>query len=196
VVNDATLDREVAALLAVEPSPEFLARVRTRVAEEPEPAGWRLAWMFGAAATVATVVVALIVWPSPDATSSLVVTPSRRAPVEPARVAEAGPVIATAPVTSSPQPARRPLAVNVAAALVASDRAIDIDFPEVMLGENEVRAYTALIASIRQRRFDVAVPAAPDPNRTLAIEETPPVEPLEIEPIVKVAALQPEGERP
>ena len=37
-VTDASLDREIESLLAVEPSPEFLARVRTRVAQEPEPA--------------------------------------------------------------------------------------------------------------------------------------------------------------
>jgi hypothetical protein len=42
----------------------------------------------------------------------------------------------------------------------------------------------------------VAVPAAPNPDTPLEIKELPPVEPLEIEPIVKLAALQAEGERP
>jgi hypothetical protein len=35
-----------------------------------------------------------------------------------------------------------------------------------------------------------------DPDKPLEIKKLPPVEPLEIEPIVKVAALQAEGERP
>lgn len=36
-LNDAQLDRELEAALGIEPSPEFLARVRTRVASEPQP---------------------------------------------------------------------------------------------------------------------------------------------------------------
>jgi hypothetical protein len=42
-LNDAQLDRELEAALGVEPSPEFLARVRTRIAAEPEPPRWRIA---------------------------------------------------------------------------------------------------------------------------------------------------------
>jgi len=51
------------------------------------------------------------------------------------------------------------------------------------------------VSSIRRSRFDVTVPAAPDPNTPLEVKELPSVEPLEIEPIEKVAALQAEGER-
>jgi hypothetical protein len=76
------------------------------------------------------------------------------------------------------------------------DRAIDIDLPEVVIAENEVKAYATLVSSIRRSRFDVAVPAAPDPNTPLEVKELPPAEPLEIEPIVRVAVLQTEGERP
>lgn len=42
-LSDAQLDRELEAALGVEPSPEFLARVRTRIAAEPEPSRWRMA---------------------------------------------------------------------------------------------------------------------------------------------------------
>ena len=65
-----------------------------------------------------------------------------------------------------------------------------------MIAENEVRAFATLVASIRQSRFDAAVPAAPDPDTPLEIKELPAVEPIEIEPIVKLAVLQTEGERP
>ena len=41
VLSDAQLDRELEAALGVDPSPEFLARVRTCIASEPEPAVWR-----------------------------------------------------------------------------------------------------------------------------------------------------------
>jgi hypothetical protein len=84
----------------------------------------------------------------------------------------------------------------VVASAAQPDRAIDIDLPEVVIAENESRTFAALVASIRQSRFDTPVPAAPDPDTRLEIKELPPVERLEIEPIVKVAALQAEGERP
>src|SRR5260370_303237 len=45
----AMIDQEIRDALNVDPSPEFLARVRTRVANEPEPSTWRWSW------TIATV---------------------------------------------------------------------------------------------------------------------------------------------
>ncbi len=35
------LDREIARALAVDPSPQFVARVRTRIAEQPPPGSRR-----------------------------------------------------------------------------------------------------------------------------------------------------------
>jgi hypothetical protein len=145
--------------------------------------------MVAGATAVAAVVVALIVWPSTEVTSSPGLTRSSHAPAEPARVAETGPVIAPVPV-ASPEPVRQRVAVNAVASVVEPDRAIAIDLPEVVLGENEVKAYTALVSSIRQRRFDVVVPTAPDPSAPLEVKELPPVEPLEIEPIVRLATLE------
>jgi hypothetical protein len=176
------LEGEIESLLAVEPSPEFLARVRTRVAQEPEPGRWRLSWMVAAATTVAAVVVALIAWPSPD------VTPSSHPPLEPARLAKA--TEPAAPAASSAAPIRTRQGARAAVPAAVPVRAIDIDLPEVMPGENEVNAYTALVVSIRQRRFDVVVPTAPDPSAPIEVKELPPVEPLEIEPIVRLATLE------
>lgn len=39
-LSDSQLDRELDAALGIEPSPEFVARVRTRIASEPEPSRW------------------------------------------------------------------------------------------------------------------------------------------------------------
>jgi hypothetical protein len=77
-----------------------------------------------------------------------------------------------------------------------TDRRIDIDLPDVVIAENEVRTFASLVESIRQSRFAAAVPEVPNPDTPLEIKELPSVEWLEIEPIVRVAALQPEGERP
>jgi hypothetical protein len=53
------IDRELSDLLAVEPSPEFAARVRTRIAQQPEPAlaWWR--WAVSSVAVAAVIVLAI-----------------------------------------------------------------------------------------------------------------------------------------
>jgi hypothetical protein len=144
--------------------------------------------MFAAATAVAAVVVGLVAWRSTP------VMPSTNAPVERPRIAETAPTATPSPAPS--QPVRTPVATKVVAVAVERDRTIDIDLPEVVIAENEVRTFEALVARVRQSRFDVAVPAAPNPDTPLEIKELPHVEPLEIEPIVKLAALQAEGERP
>jgi hypothetical protein len=62
-VTDATLDRELQAVLGVDPSPEFVARVRTRIANEPSLAAtWLGAWtIFGSAVAVAAIVLIAVV---------------------------------------------------------------------------------------------------------------------------------------
>src|SRR5262249_55968165 len=59
---DAALDRDIAKLLSVEPSPEFLARVRTRIAKEPEPSTWNPRWLLVAASAAASVAAAAVVF--------------------------------------------------------------------------------------------------------------------------------------
>jgi hypothetical protein len=191
-MNDAALDREIESLLASEPSPQFLARVRTRVAQEPEPRQWRAPWIFLSAAAVTVVILAIVVWPS-DETAGPKGPALQVQSVDVAKPSVALPILSSA-VAPAPLPTRRTPSVVTSA--VPPERRIDIDLPEVVIAENEVRAYTSLVASIRQSRFDVAVPAAPNPDTPLEIKELPPVEPLEMEPIVRVAALQAEGERP
>jgi hypothetical protein len=41
-LSDSQLDRDIESAVGIEPSAEFLARVRTRIAAEPEPSAWRL----------------------------------------------------------------------------------------------------------------------------------------------------------
>jgi hypothetical protein len=191
-VNDASLDREIESLLASEPSPEFLARVRTRVAEEPEPRRWRAPWMLAiAAGAVTAVVVGTIAWPARETVvPSTELTQTARVEAVEAAVL---PVVPQLPLVGS-----RPVtpATRISASAPAPDRRIDIDLPEVVIADNEVKTFAALVASVRHSRFDAAVPAAPNPDTPIEIKELAPVEPLEIEPIVRVAALQTEGERP
>jgi len=181
-VNDPSLDREIESLLGVEPSPEFVARVRARVAKEPEPAGWRASWMFAVAGAVAVVIVALLVWPSRE--------PAPRIAAD-AVIPQGHARLTPSPPTVPQVVPQGPLRARTAVALASGrNRVIEIDLPEVVIADNEVRTFATLVASIRASRFDVAVPAAPDPNTPLEVKELPPVEPLEIEPIVKLATLE------
>jgi hypothetical protein len=191
-VNDPSLDREIESLLAVEPSPEFLARVRARVAAEPAPGGWRT-WMLVVPGVAVVAIAVLIVWPSREQ------APNHHAPALPVSQQTAEAVLPVIPPAASSEGSRvrsRSIPRGALPSAAPTDRAIDIDLPEVVIAENEVRTFAALVATIRQRRFDVAVPAAPDLDAPLEVKELPPVEPIEIEPIVKLAVLQAEGERP
>lgn len=58
-LTDGDIDRALAAALAVEPSPEFLARVRMRVASDPEPSDWRFSWVFAAGACTIAIAIAV-----------------------------------------------------------------------------------------------------------------------------------------
>ena len=51
------LDRELARALQVDPAPDFAARVRTRIAAEPEPSRWRVPTLALSAVGCAVVVV-------------------------------------------------------------------------------------------------------------------------------------------
>jgi hypothetical protein len=57
---DPDIDRMLAAALAVEPSADFLARVRTRIASEPEPSAWRFSWTFAAVGAMALALVSAV----------------------------------------------------------------------------------------------------------------------------------------
>ena len=179
-------------MLASEPSPEFLARVRTRVAEEPEPGRWRTSWVFATAAVVAAGILAVIVWPSREP------SPANTVPDRNPRVAQVVETVTPPASSPAPQPQRlaqqstsRPVAIRAASA-----HGIDIDLPEVVIADNEAKTFASLVASSRQIRFDVTIPEPSDPDKPLELKKLPPVDPLDIEPIVKLAALQAEGERP
>lgn len=63
------LDRELAQALAVDPSPEFVARLRARIAAEPAPSTWRMPRVLMAAGAAAVLILAvLVVTPRPRET--------------------------------------------------------------------------------------------------------------------------------
>ena len=52
---DDAIDAEVRRAMDVEPSSQFLARVRVRIAEEEAPAWWSFRWIFSVAAVASAV---------------------------------------------------------------------------------------------------------------------------------------------
>jgi hypothetical protein len=135
------LEREIETLLSVEPSPEFLARVRTRVAEEPVQVGWRVSWMVAAGGAVA-VVVAIVLWQSREPASSITASEQRTQ------------VAAVEERTASPEvapPVRRdttPRVARLAPAPRANETTSATGLVPVV-AEEDGRAFDALLATIR-----------------------------------------------
>lgn len=59
--SDSALEREIEAILGVDPSPGYVSRVRTRVASAPAPAAWRFGWTVLAAGTMAAAIIVALV---------------------------------------------------------------------------------------------------------------------------------------
>jgi hypothetical protein len=97
-----SLDREIEDLLAVDPSPDFVARVRQHVASQQAPRAWWFSWRLApAGAGLAVVVMGALLWPA-----SQPLTPA----IEPTAVREAEqavsvavPVETSAPASSHPR---------------------------------------------------------------------------------------------
>lgn len=107
-MSDETLDRELAELFAVDPSPAFLPHVRQRVAGEAigQP-WWRLAWV---PATVAAITLMLVMAVGPETTTE-----------QPAAIAVAPAGASTAPGPALPEAVVMPA---VALARVSQGRGV------------------------------------------------------------------------
>ncbi len=91
------IDDEIKDALNVEASPEFLARVRTRIAKEPAPAAWRGPWTLAAAVAMAAVVVVAVIVSRPARPIE-----RRPGPVEPVAAGPKGPALQATPVSVGP----------------------------------------------------------------------------------------------
>jgi hypothetical protein len=191
-LSDSQLDRELESALGVEPSPEFLARVRTRVGGEPEISQWRQAlWGRGVQPSVAMALVGVLLavivpWLMRTEERSI-----ERAVARPADVA------ATRPAEEMPQVNRAPIAVRVVrpsvAAAIASEVPLRLSPP--LFSEDERRALVQLVAAVEEGRLPPVVAEAanaamaqPDARTALTIE------PLVIDPLPLLARVQKEGE--
>ena len=174
-LTDESFDREIESLLAAEPSPEFVARVRTHVASELAPSGWRTQWSFALSGAVGAVIVTVMAWPSGEPASSITV------PVQRSQVAQV--VTPSAPPEVVPTP-RRGTTPRVTREAAAASRATETTVATGLVpivAEEDARAFDALLATIRDPGvmlvFDHEAPASALSTSAIAIS------PITIQPL-------------
>jgi hypothetical protein len=191
VTSDSALDREIEAALAVDPSPEFVAKVRARVASEPAPSPW---WQFrwpvlaAAAAAAAVGIVVALAWQ----------------PAAPEQTATRGgaDVVLSAPTPGLPAPqvtTERPVAPTVRSSPVIVARASSrtsrpvgrtLSGPsEVLISRDEQRAFVLLVTAVQEGRFPRALGSTANGPDILAEPMDISITPLVIEPLPQIAAL-------
>lgn len=160
-MDDLEIDRTLHTALSVEPSTEFVARVRTAIAEAPRPSiavGW-----LKPAAVVACAAVVVAAWlPRREAQPKLspteiteIASRSIEAPATPVRAlvvsalsAEAAKPSARAPVSTPHEP----------------------PMPEVLIAQKDIEALRQFIASANEVRFTASFDETPAPTPWLVTE--------------------------
>jgi hypothetical protein len=175
------IDAELRRLLAVAPSPQFEARVRTRLETERMAGGWGIRpWMLAATAAAA-VLIALV------SGALMLDTPSSRLPESPPlNVAVRQPQPPVEPSSGVPDAGqgRRPVALRPAGSrpsLVASSAAGRSSEPEVLVDDRVKAAVDHLFATAAGR-----VLGDPPVTRMSDLGQPPAeivVEPLVVEPV-------------
>jgi hypothetical protein len=185
-LSDEALARETEDALRVDPSPEFLARVRMRIAADPRPHSWTLPWTYAAAGAIAAVVVLALVavWSDREADVSMA---SVSRPEAPATAVSGSNAVLPAAPSEAPKPVTPP-----PTAPVTTRSAVGA---EVVIAPGERAALTVLLRSLRAGRIDPGVLETVNAD----FEPLPPLEevtidPIAIEPIPPLALL--EGARP
>jgi hypothetical protein len=130
-MNDDQLKREIEEALSVEPSPEFAARVRTRIAENSRTSESWLRWSIAGAGLAAAAIMIVVVVSEPAET----VTP------QPVSIARVEPQLEKeVPAPPVPQPIRK---------------APKVTHPEILIDPREAVAFQKLIEGVWENRIDV-----------------------------------------
>jgi hypothetical protein len=211
-LNDRDVDRELQSLLSVDPSPEFVARIRSRIASEPDPRAWWWSWKFAVAAVAAAaiVVIALVLGRSREQTVAPQVakaaTPAGTSTTSQGATPETPTVASAFRRTGSTTPEgpanrlRQGFGAQEAGRHVREPERVVADVgrpfegrreePEILLDARETAALRALIRGVRRGDLDLEpVLRASTPSAM----ELPPIGEIAIAPIT-IAPLE-EGVR-
>jgi hypothetical protein len=177
-LSDEALAREIEAALGVDPSPEFVPRIRARVADERVSSGWMwsASWRWAGAVAVVSAVAVIGLWTLRDP-----------APVPaPREVRIASPVETASPVIEPAHPA--PVRAPVVRA-VHTTPSLEVAPPfEVIISPDESAALQRLFTAINSRRIETR--ALPD--LMSALKPPAPIEEIVLDPITisPLAALE------
>ena len=193
-MTDTAIDREIQAALAVDPSPEFLARVRTRIASEPVVSGFWSRRRWGIVLVGAAVMIAFAVVMS---------RPRSVAPVGSSAKEDIALESAVAPVGSDFPPPRRLFSAELrrGRAVARSAKAGSLTVPvvsglsqpepEILLDPAETRALRRLIAGTRDGSLDLSASLQ---ATTPTAMDLPPIDAIVIAPLT-IDPLTPSGEQ-
>jgi hypothetical protein len=189
-MSDEALEREIEAALGVDPSPEFLPRVRERIANDRVHDGWLWSapWRWTGAVAVVTAVAIIGVWtlrdPAPvPREASVTTTPPVETTTPPAEADGPAPAL----VASS---AEAPKAVRAPAvrAVRSPQRPQVVASFDVVISPDEAAALKQLFTAISDRRIEASVL----PDLQSALKPPVPIEEIVLEPITinPLAALE------
>jgi hypothetical protein len=195
------LDSDLEALLAVEPSAEFLARVRTRVASETLGPRWHVvprSWSFQPllAVGVAAIVLAVVIpmWLRSDAA---VITEPRTVSTAPAlqapqRVAADVGRLKAASTTNGDGAAhtQSDAASDARGGRLQAARPDTVPFAEVLFSDEERRALLQLVTAVEEGRVPPFPPALVVDEEVPAEGTAMMIEPLAIDPLPQIARLE------
>jgi hypothetical protein len=192
------IDDEIKDALNVEASPEFLARVRTRIAKEPAPAAWRGPWTLAAAGAMAAVVLGAVIVSRPaqpirSAETFVAAGPKGPGLQEtPGSAHPKGPSPEETPGSAGPKgPALQAEAAAARPVVSGFSRTVLPQQPEILLDPAETRALRALVDGVHAGRIDLAAA-----QRSTAAEPMvlAPIGELEIR-VMTIDPLTPAGEQ-
>jgi hypothetical protein len=190
-----TIEADLDRLLAVEPSPEFAARVRARISAADRAGGWSFPWALAAAAvlTIVTGILFATLREAPGRNDSAAITTGHDvalpAPMLPSPVVAAGQPRGTRSVRARPAPTPVARAVEPEVLVPSEFRlAIGRVLEMVRAGTLDQRAFSHPTPASTER-----TPGAPAEGATpIAEESAEPVAPMVVEdlqvPAIVVAA--------
>jgi len=177
-MSDEVLEREIEAALGVEPSPEFLPRIRTRIANERVQEGWfsSASWRWAIVLAGATAVVVLGLWivrePAPAREVARAVPPPVVEP--PPSVPE---VIVSVPETARP-------VVTPLMRQVRTPQPQAIALSAVVISPDDAVALRQLVVAIAARQVEATdIPQLGAESAPLPLIEEIVLEPIELSPI-------------
>jgi hypothetical protein len=183
-VTDDALDRQLDAAFEVEPSPEFMARIRCRVATEPMRPVWLIewspvAWSAGGLSLAAAALVVAFLWAASGAVT--------QRPVDQAAGTPALVEVDTMRPELAASPRRAPMVLRSRRSTVRPKSE-----PSVVIAADEAAALRDLFANVSEGRVVASMspelPAVPATLAPIAMIEVPPISVNPLAPIEAIGA--------